>query len=289
MSKSIKKALKLILKLGITIAALYYVFTKIEFEQTWKTIKSANLLLLLISMVFFIASKVVSSFRLNRYFRNIDICLSEKQNLKLYWLGMFYNLSLPGGIGGDGYKVIVLNRKYNIKTIDIFWAVMLDRIMGVLALFCLAVLLFIFIPYTFPYKSLIVLSIPLSITAAFMAYKWFFKKHLQAFLATNIQSLAVQLLQLLSAWFILMALHKSEMQLSYLVVFLVSSIVAILPLTIGGAGAREMAFLFGAQLLGLDVNVSIALSLLFYFITVLVSLFGLYYVIKPVYLDPKPR
>lgn len=285
MSKSVKKAFKLILKLGITTAALYYVFTKIDFQQTWLTIKSANLLLLLVSILFFIASKVLSSVRLNRYFKNVDIFLSEKQNLKLYWLGMFYNLSLPGGIGGDGYKVLILNRKYKVKTIDVFWAVMLDRVMGVLALFCLAVLLFMFIPFTFPYKILIVFAIPLSILMAFFAYKWFFKKHINIFFITNLQSLGVQLLQLLSAWFILMALHKNEMQLSYLVVFLVSSIIAILPLTIGGAGAREVAFLFGAQLLGLDVNVSIALSLLFYFITVIVSFYGMLYMIKPIGLN----
>jgi glycosyltransferase 2 family protein len=277
-----KKTLKIVLKLGITLAALYYVFTQIDIAQTWLQIKKANVMLLFGATLLFILSKGVSSFRLNRFFGNISIHITEKQNLKLYWLGMFYNLSLPGGIGGDGYKVILLNRSFKVKAADIFWAVMLDRVIGVLALFCLAVVFFMFVPFPFPYKGLVVFAIPASIGASYLVFKWFFKKHVGIFAITNLQSLLVQLLQVLCAWLILMALGEKGQVTSYLLVFLVSSIVAILPLTIGGAGAREVAFLFGAQWLGLDVNVSIALSLLFYAITVVISLWGTYYVVKPV-------
>ena len=50
-----------------------------------------------------------------------------------------------------------------------------------------------------------------------------------------------------------------------------------LPITIGGIGSREITFLFGAELMQLDIHQSIALSLLFYVITALVSLFGIYF------------
>jgi uncharacterized membrane protein YbhN (UPF0104 family) len=90
----------------------------------------------------------------------------------------------------------------------------------------------------------------------------------------------VQLAQLASAYFILMALNVEENQLSYLFIFLISSIVSVLPLTIGGIGSREVTFFYGAKLLGLDENTSVGISMEFFIITALVSLFGILYHFK---------
>src|SRR5437773_6592381 len=79
-------------------------------------------------------SKLFSAFRLNIYLRNIRIELPEWENIKLYWLGMFYNLFLPGSISGDGYKVILLKRKFNSSYKKTSAAVLLDRFSGLTAL-----------------------------------------------------------------------------------------------------------------------------------------------------------
>ncbi|MDH3795712.1 MAG: lysylphosphatidylglycerol synthase domain-containing protein, partial [Flavobacteriaceae bacterium] len=73
----------------------------------------------------------------------------------------------------------------------------------------------------------------------------------------------------------------------YLFIFLVSSIVAVLPLTIGGIGSREVVFLYGALWLGLEEDVSVSISLVFLAITALVSFAGLYYHLKPPQLTAK--
>ena len=91
----------------------------------------------------------------------------------------------------------------------------------------------------------------------------------------------VQLLQILSALFILFALNVNENMMGYLFIFLLSSIVAVLPLTIGGIGSREFTFMLGAQWIGLNIDLSIALSLMFYIITAFTSLFGIIYSLKP--------
>lgn len=272
---------KLFLKLAVTSAALYYVFHKIDVKELWQTAQKSNVFLLIASLVMFILSKAVSSVRLNRYLKSIDIHLSEIYNLKLYLLGMYYNLFLPGGIGGDGYKIYLLNKHYDVKTSKIFWAVMLDRVIGVLALFCMAVLLSYFITYPTIYKYFAWLLIPLSIGVAFWVYKHFFKDFVGIFFKTNVQSLWVQILQTFSALLILYSLKVYDHTMEYLFVFLISSIVAVLPITIGGIGSREITFLIGAEWLGLDINHSIALSFLFYIITAFTSFWGIIYSLKP--------
>jgi glycosyltransferase 2 family protein len=272
---------KVLLKLALTVAALILVFSKIELKQLMETIAQANLLYLGGALFLFVLSKMVSSLRLNRYLGAIEIHLPEKNNMKLYLLGMYYNLFLPGGIGGDGYKIYLLNKRFAVPTKRIFWAVMMDRIIGVLALFCMAVILFCFVPGMGKYAWFSWILVPLAVLVTYLLSKRFFPYLLSVFRITNLQSLVVQLFQLLSALLILLSLKVQGNLESYLFIFLVSSIVAVLPLTIGGLGSREFTFMLGAQWLGLDLNLSIALSFIFYLITAFTSIWGIIYSMGP--------
>ena len=281
MKSKLKPFFKVLLKLAITVAALWYVFSRIEIKQVLETISQSHILYLIGALILFILSKMLSSVRLNHYLYSIGINISRKSNMKLYLLGMYYNLFLPGGIGGDGYKIYLLNKRFDVTTRKIFWAVMMDRIIGVVALSCMAVVLFCFLPGMESYAWYAWLLIPISVLVTYLIFRRFFSYFLPVFRITNLQSLLVQLLQLLSALLILLSLKVSGSLESYLFVFLLSSIVAVLPLTIGGIGSREFTFMLGARWLGLDLNLSIALSLLFYLLTAFSSLWGLIYSMGP--------
>ncbi|NTW24856.1 MAG: flippase-like domain-containing protein, partial [Lentimicrobium sp.] len=172
---------------------------------------------------------------------------------------------------------IFLNRNYKVKAKKLFWAVFLDRVNGVLALFVLAMFMAPFLTLPSLYKTLAVVSIPASIAVYYLVIHFFFKDFNKGITRSSLLSLAVQLSQLIAAWFILYANHNQDNTIAYLFLFLVSSIVATLPITIGGIGSREITFLFGAEIMQLDVHQSIALSLLFYIITAIVSLGGIYF------------
>lgn len=278
---------KAFLKLLLSAVALYYVYTKIDIQQVIHTFKNVNYALLFVALVFFLFSKLISAWRLNIFFNAAEIKLEKKSNIRLYLLGMYYNLFLPGGIGGDGYKVYILNKKFGKKIKDLFWGVILDRINGVLALFVLSLLLMPLIGLETKYSFLAIFLVPISLIIYLLIHKYFFKKFYRTVIPTTLLSIGVQIFQMLSALFILYANQSFNDTLAYLFLFLISSIVAALPITIGGIGSREITFLFGAKFLHLDINLSIALSLLFYFITLLVSLAGIYYSLNPSALDLK--
>ena len=272
---------KVFVKLAITVAALWYVFSRLDLQEVLGTIAQSKFLYLAGALILFVLSKMVSSLRLNKFLVSTGIHISERANMKLYLQGMYYNLFLPGGIGGDGYKIYLLNRKYEVRTRKIFWAVMMDRLIGVVALFCMAVVLFCFIPGMGKYAWYIWILIPIAISISYLAFRRFFPYLLRVFRISNLLSIVVQLLQLCSALLILLSLKVPGSLEGYLFVFLISSMVAVLPLTIGGIGSREFTFMLGAQWLGLDLNLSIALSLLFYLITAFSSFWGIIYSIGP--------
>ncbi len=213
------------------------------------------------------------------FLKKIDIQISEKQNLKLYFLGMFYNLFLPGGIGGDGYKVYFLNKKFKIKAKKIIFSLLFDRISGVFALTILILCLY-FLKFFFNYKIEIFIIFPFYIIIAYFLLKKFFLIKLIFFKNTTLLSILVQLFQLISAFLILKSININSEITSYLFIFLISSVIAIIPLTIGGIGSREITFLYAAELMNLEVQHSVALSLIFYLITVIVSFSGIFFNLK---------
>ncbi len=268
------------IKLLVTTLCIAYLSGKIDFETTLLLIKTANPFWILLAILFFGLSKWISAIRLQVYFKNINVHIPSKSNVKLYWLGMFYNLFLPGGIGGDAYKVILLHKSkgYTVKSLST--AVLLDRVSGMAALGILATINFYFL---FPDQFIGYLSILISSVSLVLFYQLVrkvFTSFLPGFYQTFWLGLAVQILQVACVWSIMQAIHIEQNQMEYILLFLSSSVVAILPFTIGGLGAREVVFLWGSNYFTLHSETSISISLVFYFITVLVSLPGLYLVFK---------
>lgn len=278
--KNIPSWVKLLLKLVITGLCLWYVSNKIDWSKSLATIQRSDVLWLVIATVLFTASKVGSSVRLNVYFNNIHLKLSQTSNLKLYWLGMFYNLFLPGGIGGDAYKVILLRKTHQQPAKLLTAAVLLDRISGVAGLGILAGVYYYFVYNGTNYSLLILIGILPALVAYWFFAKQFFPSFIKGFWPTLWLGLAVQGLQVLCAYSIMQALHLYEHNTEYILIFLLSSIVAILPFTIGGLGAREVVFLWGSTQFLLNKDESVCISLLFYLITVLISIIGVYWVYK---------
>ncbi|MBS1730923.1 MAG: flippase-like domain-containing protein [Bacteroidetes bacterium] len=275
--------LKLFLKITITCLCLWYISTKIDWQKSIEIIQTALWSWILGAVAFFILSKILSAFRLNIYFRNMSLFISESSNIKLYWLGMFYNLFLPGGIGGDAYKVILLKRKYNASTKLLSAAVLLDRVSGIAGLSILAAVYF---AITRHFDQIGWIVIALILPGLFLYYvlvKKIFPTFLPGFWPTLWMGLGVQTLQVICVYFILMALNIHTFIPVFIFIFLLSSVVAIFPFTIGGLGAREIVFLWGSNTLLHTQNspLPVSISLCFYLITVVVSLAGIFWEYHP--------
>ncbi|QBA64629.1 lysylphosphatidylglycerol synthase transmembrane domain-containing protein [Muriicola soli] len=281
MAKLRKKGITL-LKIVVSAALLYFIFTKIPFKEVWTELQTVRPLYLIGALVLFVISKVVAAFRLNLYFHKINIPLSTKTNFRLYLLGMFYNLFLPGGIGGDAYKGYYLKQHFEVKTKRVVAVLLLDRLSGLLLLFVLACALGMTLDAEeiSSFQWLFALCIPLSILVFRVLYARFFAYVLGIFWKTNLLSALVQLAQLGTVLFILGALDINVATSEYLFIFLISSIVSVIPLTVGGIGSRELVFLYGALWLGLEEDRSIGISMIFFMITALVSLAGFWYHFK---------
>lgn len=279
-----KKKVLLVFKILLSAALLYLIFNKIPFIAVQQTLSQASWPLLVAAAICFVGSKIIAAQRLQSYWQSIQIRLSNTYHLKLYLLGMFYNLFLPGGIGGDAYKGYVVKQAFETPTKKIVGILLLDRLSGLLLLILFAGILVLLPVHSSldPYFWWVLFALPIGVTVFYTGVKKWYPDSLTVFWNTAVKSALVQLSQLACAFFILLALGVQDAHGVYLLVFLLSSIVAVLPLTIGGVGSRELTFLLGAKWFGLDYDKAIAMSLLFFMITALISFLGIgYHLRKP--------
>jgi hypothetical protein len=280
-SEKVKKYLLNFLKFVVSVAAILWVLHNVSFKEVLKVFSTSNGWLLLVAAMFLFSSFVLSGFRQNLSFRSTGAHLSPLLNLKLFWLGLFYNLFLPSGIGGDGIKVYLVNKYRQNGVKKNIGAMLVNRISGLVAVGMITIVLYYISGDEFKIGWIGWLGIPFLYLLYYYVLRYFLKSFLPIHAGLFGWSMVLQLMQLLSALIILNAFHQFENISEYLFLFFFSTIATALPITIGGLGAREMVFLLGAQYLHLDNELSIALSFMTYLISALASLGGIYWVFFP--------
>ncbi|RZA00787.1 MAG: flippase-like domain-containing protein [Sphingobacteriaceae bacterium] len=273
---------KTLLKIAVTVTLLYFfVYKRVPINDVKNRLINANYWWMFGAFLCFFLSIVVSSWRLQSFFKSINLKLDGRFNFRLYLLGLFYNFLLPGGIGGDGYKIYMLNKSYKLPAKKVFWAIMFDRLSGLWAIGLITVALIFFIP-----QIDIHIGIPLGIFISaslvyyFVAYK-FFKEYTKFFFVGHTKAVMVQGLQVLAIICVLMGQNFDGKFSPYLLSFLISALATVIPITVGGAGLRESVFMELTKVFPMDKSLAVFLPGSFYIISLIVAFLGLYYVIRP--------
>ena len=269
----------LFLKIVITVVCFWYISKKIDFSQALRALQNANWLFLFFSVLLYVLSKIVAAYRLNIYFKNISLHLPQWKNMKLYWLGMFYNLFLPGSISGDAYKIVILNKRLKAPYKKTSAAVLLDRFSGLLGLGVLLCIYGVVVLDDLLVDIILVSGCIAAFATLYFIIKKFFKEFLSGFLPTFFWGIIVQGIQVLGVYLILTALHVDVNMQQWVFIFLAASVISVLPISLGGGlGTREVVFTEGASFFHLDPHLGVIISLLFYLSSVAGSVWGAYFI-----------
>lgn len=269
------KYLKWLLKFGITVALLWWVFYRIDLDSVSRAIARGDKLLLGVAFVVYLASRVTGAMRLTVILRAHGVGLSHYGGLHLSWVSMFYGMFLPGGLGGDAYKLLRLKQNFPAHGAMLLTRVLLwDRIVGFVILGALAGLIAMI---RFNDQPLIIWIPILAIPAAAVLW-WSARKWLPGIIPVLgrvfVLSFGTQAFQLICTGFLLYAMGESGHWLDYALLFLISSIATVFPLSIGGIGVRELVYLRGSALLGVSEPVAVTVSVLFDIIVTMSAVTG---------------
>ena len=279
---------KLLLKTGFTALLVYLVFQKIDFAQVSQTLGRSNPFYLFLALVLYACSQVVSSWRLLGFLRVLELPLTFVFNLKLYLLGMFYNVFLPGGVGGDGYKIYLLRKKFNTPAKKLVFGLLLDRACGLWAISLIAAGLAFFLPVLKLAWWIPALYIAVAIAGFFLLWRLFFRMYIGYFATAAARALFVQSIQCAAVICILRALHADGSYLPYLFSFLLSTIATVIPFSVGGLGLREYVMVQLSPVLFLHEATAVSTSLCFYIISTVAALPGIWFVYRSAEFAPAP-
>lgn len=266
----------------MSLGLLYYIFTKIDWKLLAEEWENANKFLLFLGFVSFLISQFFSILRVDLYFKKAQIHLPFVTNARLYLLGMFYNFFIPGGVGGDAYKVIALKKHFEQPLRTITSAVFFDRFIGLCAICILICIGIVFIPLEIDFwiKAVIFLIGLIGAIVGPYILGILFPKFKSVFYPTLWYSFIIQAFQTGTIILALLAIKPDVDLLIYVLIFLVSSILSIV--SFAGVGIRETVFYYSASYLNFNPDLSAGVALIFSIITLITSFFGIVYLFKKI-------
>jgi uncharacterized membrane protein YbhN (UPF0104 family) len=286
-----RKILFFIVKVVVSAAALYAVFSGIDVREFALMLAKIGPLYFVLAALPYVMAQAVSTLRwkllLPGRFR-------FRRLFSLYMIGSFFNSFLPGMIGGDAIKAYYLNK--DAKKISLTLAsVFMDRYFGFLSLMTIGISAFPFAAGYFGktvYKWLMPLIFVTFVVASILffrlqlgkkfgsigeIYDYFgrLKSRKDVIVKAVLLSLVVQLLNFFMVIILALAMGE-DIPMVLLFVFLPIIIsVSTIPISVSGLGVREGSFVLLLGLIGVSPAVATSLSLSWFFANFLGGLPGL--------------
>lgn len=298
-----KNVLNYVLRVGISAALLWWLFTKIDMKQTAQVIRSADLKYILIAFAFFLSTYVLTYNRWRLFMKALQLDVPYREIVRYFFIGLFGNLFLPSAIGGDAIKIYGLC-KYTPHKAKVVASILLDRLSGYAGL-----VLVVITACAIGFKYLtdpgivipILLIIPGTVVITFVlfnetAYEFccrifdripkfknaLMQMHYDIALLKGKQGhgyagIALSCLSHVClatlAFYTARALHQDVKLIYFLLFFPIISVASLLP-SLGGLGVREAAavYLFGK--IGIDSGIAASITLIGYIFMVIVGLIG---------------
>jgi glycosyltransferase 2 family protein len=138
----LKKTLITILQILVTVGLLWWIFHDPEKRaQMAEALKQADYWWLVAGALLYGGVTIVCTQRWWLLLRVQNIHLPWKKVWQLLMVGLFFNLFLPGGTGGDIIKIFYLLREVPDKKSTALLSVVVDRMIGLLGLVVIAVVI----------------------------------------------------------------------------------------------------------------------------------------------------
>ncbi|HEU5047771.1 MAG TPA: lysylphosphatidylglycerol synthase transmembrane domain-containing protein [Rickettsiales bacterium] len=285
MTSKTKSVAKYVLALLLLALILY----KTDIEKIGSYMRHISTLHLLGALLCMTIAQLISALRTRYFFQRSGYHLSHKFAVILFYVGTFYNFLLPGGIGGDAYKVMLSRKRFDMPTAKGIQIMVADRASGL----CILLLFMYASLWGYNWTSAIPYHKPLLIAAAaltligYTALSWILlKQPAKTMLVSLHYSFSAQVFWVLTVWMLWRSLGNGHGFIDYATLYCAASVAAMIPISVGGLGIKESAYYYGATLLrhytesSADGELGISLSLCFFALSFIACLPGVLWLHK---------
>lgn len=288
-----------ILKYAISISLIYALFIDYG-KNIVNTFQLINIDYVLLIIFLSVMQYILSAYRWMYISKYTNLNITFKDSLKFYYISSFMNNILPGGIGGDIFRVYhhAENKREIMKLGKSFQSVIFERLSGQIMLF----IFFIFslsLYFILNEKYLAFLYVFLPLLIIFFLVKYIFRLKLNNYLISR--SFGQNFFKVFTgevfwrhtilsffvvASYILIYIISAKslgISIDYFAFLVFSPIILFsmtLPVSIGGWGVREFTALLISFLLGLSASASISVAIMYGVLNLICSMPGIYFFLK---------
>ncbi|MCO6455556.1 MAG: flippase-like domain-containing protein [Pirellulaceae bacterium] len=140
-----KRVLLSVLKYGISLSILGYLFYKASQDQSFEDLmqQPKNWGLLVVAFGFALGAVLLTTVRWYLLVRSLHIPFTLRDSFRLGFVGYLFNFLSLGVVGGDLLKAVFLARQQPQRRPEAIASVIVDRVLGLYALFLLAAVAFL--------------------------------------------------------------------------------------------------------------------------------------------------
>ncbi len=300
-----KKVLTTLIKFIVSGGILYFLFRNMDLKMFFHDLRTVSPYVIIFVAVFFVCLQAISAYRWSIILKK-DVEVPYIKLLAIYFIGMFFNNFLPTMVGGDIIKGLYLykeSKKGGVSVASIF----MDRYSGFSALIIITTIalvtgyghihgtalpgFLILLIGGYTAASLVIWvgslhSWAMNIMARIhfyginhkidTLYKTLmgYKGHKDIIIKILLLSFIVQA-GVIIGYYILARNLGIEVSLAYFFFFIpIATVITMLPISLGGLGIREGAFVYLFTMVGATKGQALSLSLIWYAVMVVVSMIG---------------
>lgn len=141
-----RKALFNLLKAAFAAALLWYVIDRAGFAEVRGRLAGIHLGTWLLGLAMIFTGTCISIVRWHMLMRSVGLDSQAWAAFRIGWIGVFFNNVVPGLTGGDLVKAIYITREHPRQRTDAVISVIVDRLVGIVALALIAAVV---IPFDF--------------------------------------------------------------------------------------------------------------------------------------------
>lgn len=293
----IKYIIIFVLKLTLSISLLYLIISIVGGEVIFKTVRIINPLYFAVASGFYIVVLYLTALRLRLL---LTYPLSIKRLFSLSLMSSFFNMYMPSGVGGDVIKIYYLNRKFKedasgVSLSTIFTSVFMERYLGLGAILFIGMVAFPFgasyiqeyiiwlyflLFILFILISLLLLNPRLVERIKFLSgvsgYFEFYKNRKVQVAKAFLYSLSIQVVTVILVYTLAKGLKLDIPFLFLLFALSMINIITMLPISFGGVGVREGAFVIFLRAIDISPSVAVSLSIISFLSTAPGNFLGLF-------------
>ena len=279
--------LSFLIRIAVSIGLIAFMLSRLDLENMSRFLRRADVSLVLLTLVTVFIDRSFMVVRWMKLVEALDIQVRRLRVVKIFFLSTFFGSFLPSGVGGEAVRAVSFSRLTS-RAVDSVASVVMDRLLGLLSMLLMGLMSLTVFYRVYPHPALVgvvvvltvavVAALALGLSRTMHARVWLrgqenwlskaahamgrYRDRLGTLGLVLGLSVGVQGLRVLQAYLLSEAMDLETPIIYFLCFIPPILVVTMLPISVGGWGTTNVAYVALFSQVGMDPDGAFVLSVL---------------------------